>query len=100
MRALLITLSLVVLAACGRPEAASSSGETASGGQVEGPPVSSLSHEQLQSMLAECMRYGKMDDPRVKYTSRYCSGVMSAHLQDGYGKSAPSAVDPSVTRLH
>jgi hypothetical protein len=103
MRTLLISLSLFVLTACGRTNSpASPNDDAVSGvsGKIEGPAVNTLSHDGLQSTLAECMKYGKMDDPRVKYTSRYCSAVMSAHLSEGYTKAAHSNVDPNINRLH
>src|SRR5580698_9948269 len=69
--------------------------EASDRGKIEGPDVALLSRAQLESTLKECMQYGRTDDPRVKYTPRYCSAVMTAHLRlrDDPASSAP--VDPA-----
>jgi len=59
-----------------------------------------MSHEQLMATYAECTRYGKMDDPRVKYTPRYCSAVNSAQEMEGYSAHSKRAVNPDPVKLH
>jgi hypothetical protein len=60
---LLNALALLSLAACGQPSAVSTPA-----GKTDGPPVASLSHEQLMAAYHECTQYGPIDDPKVKYT--------------------------------
>ena len=91
----LAVLSLLWLCGCN-----SKPPDTASSGKVEGPPVAKQSHEQLMALYAECTRYGRMDDPDVKYTARYCSAVNSAQQMEGYAASAPRKIDPNPVKLH
>jgi hypothetical protein len=95
MRLAIPAIILVLLNACSRGPAPPSTV-----GQIEGPPASSLSHEQLTEAYADCVRFGRMDDPRVRYTARYCSAVMSAHLAESYSSPGKSNADPSINRVH
>jgi len=95
MRLTIPAITLVLLNACGRGPAPS-----VTAGKIEGAPASSLSHEQLIEAYADCVRFGRMDDPRVRYTPRYCSAVMSAHLGEGYTSVGKPNADPSINRVH
>jgi hypothetical protein len=68
--------------------------------KVEGPNVKTLSHDQLMDVLHECHRYGSSDDPKVKYTTTYCSAAQSAHAMEGYATPSPAVVDPTLTKMH
>jgi hypothetical protein len=94
---LLSVLAFAILSGCGpHPE----STDVRSAGKVEGPAVKSLSHDQLMAVLHECHRYGSSDDPKVKYTTRYCSAAQSAHAMEGYSTAGSAAVDPTANKLH
>jgi hypothetical protein len=68
--------------------------------KVEGPDVKRLSHVELMEVLHECHRFGASDDPKVKYTVRYCSAAQSAHAMEGYAVPSAAPVDPSLNKLH
>ena len=84
----------VVLVACGGGPGG------APVGKIEGPPVNSLSHEQLMAMYQECTKFGQIDDPKVKYTMRYCASVQTAQLTQGYTAPGTATVDPAITKMH
>jgi hypothetical protein len=92
----LILSALAGLSGCGRGGPASSAAPE----KIEGPDVKTLSHDQLMSALHECHQYGSSDDPRVKYTIRYCSAVQSAHSMEGYSAPSSAVVDPTVNKVH
>ena len=100
MRYLILTILTALATGCDKPPDQMLPPEPSTAGKIEGPAVRSLATAQLDEALKECMRYGKMDDPKVKYTPRYCSAVMSEHLQAGYTKTAPSKADPTITPMH
>jgi hypothetical protein len=52
------------------------------------------------AVLHECHQYGSSDDPKVKYTTRYCSAAQSAHAMEGYSTAGSAAVDPTANKLH
>jgi hypothetical protein len=83
------------LAGCGRDAATVSEG-----GKSEGPPVSTLSHDQLMGAYHDCTQYGPIDDPRVKYTVRYCAAIQSAHVSEGYTAPGTAKVDPTLNKMH
>jgi hypothetical protein len=85
-----------VIAGCGKGPVVERSGTD----KVEGPPVKGLSHEQLMTLYSECTAFGRMDDPRVKYTARYCSAVNSAQVMEGYASSSAAKVDPNPVKMH
>jgi hypothetical protein len=87
-------LGVLILAGCGHQA------PPPAGDRLEGPPVESLSHEQLMATYAECTRYGKMDDPRVKYTQRYCSAVNSAQEIEGYSVHRKRTVSSDPVQMH
>jgi hypothetical protein len=87
---------VAILSGCGQ----SHDSTTAATEKVEGPDVKSLSHDQLMAALHECHRFGGSDDPRVKYTVRYCSAAQSAHAMEGYAVPSAAPVDPSINKLH
>jgi hypothetical protein len=86
----------IVITGCGRGP----SGATSGADKIEGPSVNSLSHEQLMAVYSECTAFGRMDDPRVKYTTRYCSAVNSAQEMEGYASLSAAKVDPNSVRMH
>lgn len=88
----LISISLV-LTSCG-------SSTPTPPAKIEGPEVKALNHEQLMGALKECDQYGRHDDPRVKYTERYCAAVTSAHAMEGFTTKSTAPVDPNITRMH
>ena len=92
---LLNALALLSLAACGQPSAVSTPA-----GKTDGPPVDSLSHEQLMAAYHECTQYGPIDDPKVKYTAPYCAAVQSAQLSSGYTAPGSAKVDPNLNPMH
>jgi hypothetical protein len=83
------------LAGCGRDAA-----NVSEGGKLEGPPVSTLLHDQLMAAYRECTQYGPIDDPKVKYTVRYCAAIQSAHLSEGYTAPGTAKVDPTLNKMH
>ena len=68
--------------------------------KIEGPNVKTLSHEDLMAVLHECHQYGSSDDPKVKYTTQYCSAAQSAHSMEGYLSPSQAPVDPTLNKLH
>jgi hypothetical protein len=96
-RSFVISLFAVLLAGCdtGASPVVSMNPE-----KLEGPPVTGLTHEQLMSFYSECTTYGRMDDPRVKYSARYCSAISSAQQMEGYSKAAVPKVDPNPVKMH
>jgi hypothetical protein len=94
---LVVVFAVVVLglAACGRDTAAVSAG-----GKSEGPPVNTLSHEQLMAAYRECTEYGPIDDPKVKYTVQYCAAIQAGHLSEGYTAPGTAKVDPTLNKMH
>jgi hypothetical protein len=68
--------------------------------KVDGPPVDGLTHDQLMAALQECDRYGAHDDPRVRYSERYCAAVTSAHAMEGFTTKSTAKVDQTAPRLH
>lgn len=95
---LLLVLVLALVAGCGRhPE---SSAAPAAADKIEGPAIKSLSHGELMAVLHECHQYGSSDDPKVKYTTRYCSAAQSAHAMEGYAppSGVPFESTPSLPR--
>lgn len=83
------------LAGCGHDAA-----NVSQGGKLEGPAVSTLSHDQLMAAYHECTHYGPIDDPKVKYTVRYCAAIQSAHLSEGYTAPGTAKVDPTLNKMH
>src|SRR5258708_22713678 len=71
----LLVISILVLTGCG---AGPNQPTSKTGEKIEGPPVKTLSHEQLMVIYAECTQYGRMDEPTVKHTIRYCSAINNA----------------------
>jgi hypothetical protein len=100
MRFAITTLFICALslASCGRDPASRIPGTEDH--KVEGPSINTLSHEQLMGFYAECTQYGRMDDPKVKYTAHYCSAVNRAQEMEGYSKHTPRPVDPNPLKLH
>jgi hypothetical protein len=97
MKYTLVVFAVVVLglAACGRDTAAVSAG-----GKSEGPPVNTLSHDQLMAAYRECTQYGPIDDPKVKYTARYCAAIQAGQLSEGYTAPGTAKVDPTLNKMH
>ncbi len=85
----------LALGACGEPAVVSTPS-----GKIEGPLVSSLSHEDLMAAYHECTQYGQIDDPKVKYTVPYCASVQSAQLSSGYTAPGSATVDPKLNAMH
>jgi len=92
-----LAICILVLTGCsaGPDQPTSKTGE-----KIEGPPVKTLSHEQMMAIYAECTRYGRMDEPRVTYTVRYCSAINSAQEMEGYAATASPKVDPNPVKMH
>jgi hypothetical protein len=97
MNYILVCFAVVALAlaGCGRNAA-----NVSVAGKLEGPPVSTLSHDQLMDAYHECTQYGRIDDPKVKYTVRYCAAIQSAHLSEGYTAPGTAKVDPTLNKMH
>lgn len=92
---LIVAIAVIHVTGCG--------GSTSSGtstGKIEGPPVNTLSHDQLMATLHECMQYGQIDDSKVKYTVQYCAAIQSAHLSEGYTNPSTAKVDPTLNKMH
>ena len=83
------------LTACGRDTATVSAVK-----KSEGPPVNTLPHEDLMAAYRECTKYGVIDDPKVKYTARYCAAVQAGHLAEGYTAPSTAKVDPTLNKMH
>ena len=92
---LLNVLVFLSLVACRQPSAVSTPAD-----KTNGPPVGSLSHEQLMAAYHECTQYGQIDDPKVKYTAQYCAAVQSAQLSSGYTAPGSAKVDPQLNPMH
>src|SRR5450631_1852407 len=92
---LMMAVATLLLSACG----ARDSNVTAAG-KVEGPDIKSLSHDQVIALYQECTRYGRIDDPKVKYTVPYCAAIQSAQLSAGYSAPGTAKVDPTITPMH
>jgi hypothetical protein len=88
-----LSITLLVLSACSPKVPPPPS-------KIEGPSVDKLTHEELMAALQECDLYGAHDDPRVRYTERYCAAVTSAHAMEGFTTKSTAKVDPSLPRLH
>jgi len=71
-----------------------------SANKVDGPNPKMLSHDQLMDAYHDCTQYGAIDDPKVKYTVRYCASVQSAHLSEGYTAPGTAKVDPTLNKMH
>jgi hypothetical protein len=91
----LLVAGVLGLVGCGRNTAAVSDG-----GKSDGPQVSTLSHDQLMAAYHECIQYGSIDDPKVKYSVRYCAAIQSAHLSEAYTSPGTAKVDPTLTKMH
>jgi hypothetical protein len=83
------------MAGCGRDVA-----NVNEGGKLEGPPVGTLAHDQLMAAYHECTEYGPINDPKVKYTVRYCAAIQIARLSEGYTASGTAKVDPTLNKMH
>ncbi len=94
---LFIVMTVASLAGCGT---GSDSSVARIPDKIDGPNVKTLSHEQLMGVLHECHRYGASDDPKVKYTTGYCSAAQSAHAMEGYTSPSAAAVDPTLNKMH
>jgi len=94
----LLLITILLLTGCG---AGPNPPTPKTGEKIEGPPVKALSHEQLVTIYTECTQYGRMDDPRVRYTIRYCSAINSAQEMEGYSTNPASPkVDPNPVKMH
>jgi hypothetical protein len=91
---MLIALA-TLLSSCGR-----NAPNTTVNSKMEGPDIKSLSHDQLISIYKECTQYGRIDDPRVKYTVSYCAAIQGAQLSAGYTAPGTTKVDPEITKMH
>jgi len=92
---LLVAIAVLNVAGCG-----SNNASVTQTGKMEGPPVNTLSHDQLMATYQECTRYGHIDDPKVKYTVQYCAAIQSAHLSEGYTNPSTAKVDPTLNKMH
>ncbi len=92
---LVLAIALLNMTGCGGSTVSVTSTE-----KSEGPPVNSLSHDQLMVTHRECTQYGQIDDPKVKYTVRYCAAIQSAHLSEGYTNPSTTKVDPTLNKIH
>jgi hypothetical protein len=90
-----MTLSMLALAGCGQGPAAASHAEKGAG-----PDPRSLNHDQLMTLFQECHAFGRIDDPRVKYSIEYCASVESVHASEGWTTPNTATVDPKLTPLH
>jgi hypothetical protein len=97
LKAILMLCTLLALSACGRSADPQSSARS---GKMEGSDVKKLTHAELMAVLHECHQYGSSDDPRVKYSTSYCSAAQSAHSMEGYTTPSSAAVDPTLTKMH
>jgi len=95
-RTFLLFSALAILQGCGQPHEPNAGAIE----KIEGPDVKGLPHEQLMAVLHECHQYGSSDDPRVKYSVRYCSAAQSAHAMEGYAAPSSAVVDPNLNKLH
>jgi hypothetical protein len=91
---MLIALA-TLMSSCGR-----NAPNTTDNAKIEGPDIKSLSHDQLISIYKECTQYGRIDDPRVKYTVSYCAAIQGAQLSEGYTAPGTTKVDPEITKMH
>ena len=91
----MMAVATLLLSACGAPNS-----EVPAIGKAEGPDIKSLSHEQVIALYQECTRYGRIDDPKVKYTVPYCAAIQSAQLSAGYAAPGTATVDPTITKMH
>jgi len=91
----MVGLMILSLTACGQSSVVSTPA-----GKADGPPVSSLSHEQLLAAYHECTQYGQIDSQQVKYSVPYCAAVQSAELSSGYTAPGTGKVDPKLNALH
>jgi hypothetical protein len=94
---LFVLISVAGLCAC---ERGSQPAIVETPGKVDGPNVKTLSHDQLMDAYHDCTQYGAIDDPKVKYTVRYCAAVQSAHLSEGYTAPGTAKVDPTLNKMH
>jgi hypothetical protein len=91
----LCMLTTFALAGCGGSTVGTSQRE-----KSEGLPITALSHDQLLAVYRECTQYGQIDDPKVRYTARYCTSVQSAHLSEGFAVTSKAKVDPTLNKMH
>lgn len=94
------TLIIIAMAALGLSGCNRDAGHITQSEKIEGPPTTTLSHDQLMAAYHECTQFGAIEDPKVKYTARYCAAIQVAHLSEGYTAPGTAKVDPTLNKLH
>jgi hypothetical protein len=99
MRHAIVLIVSLVLTACNFsvPQTPTSGPARA---KIEGPPVKTLSYEQLTWYDNECMRYGNIEDERVVYSSAYCRAVDAERNAKSLGRTSSYRVMKGYPTAH